>query len=93
MNELGPGFAGTLPAIVANRLMIAVRRHYYGGESNADTDEPSPTTVQFRTAPTHATSHLSAAESGIERPFYDADSVTGTRTPETSVPRTVLMEE
>ena len=43
MDELGTGIASSVSAVFANRLMISVRRHYFGHEH--DFAESADTTI------------------------------------------------
>ena len=46
LDELGTGLATSVSTVLVNRLMISVRRHYYGHEH--DMDELTSKTTGFR---------------------------------------------
>ncbi|KAI0075969.1 hypothetical protein K474DRAFT_1598918 [Panus rudis PR-1116 ss-1] len=51
LDELGTGFSFTVSAVLANRLMIAVRERYYYGREGGDGDESVLPTLQFNSNP------------------------------------------
>ena len=55
LDELGGGFARSISAVLANRLMISVRRHYYGHEHDQKEATTMASTVEFQSAHTRAT--------------------------------------
>ena len=64
LDDLATGFAGGISAVLANRLMISIRRYYYTREP-AQVDS-APTAVRFRSTITENTTDVSTSTREIE---------------------------
>ena len=65
LDELGTSFARGISAVLANRLMISVRRHYYGHEHD-QTIESASTTMRFESAPSQAAAETDTSATEVE---------------------------
>lgn len=83
LDELGTGLAKSISAVLANKLLISVRRHYYGHEHELfdPTTNVSGTGMQFRSGRVPATTGNATTSgatfmfgySGVAEPMFRED--------------------
>ena len=72
LNELGTAFVRGVAAVLANKLMISMRRHHYGHE-HEQIDSDTLTTVHFR-GPTESVSRSTTDIEASASAMYLADA-------------------
>ena len=76
LDELGTGFAAAVSLVLVNRLMISVRRHYYGSVRNVS--EITMTTLQFEEAQPQSGMTVTTLATGTTTTADPESSVTAT---------------
>ena len=72
LDELGTGLATCISTVLANRLMISVRRHYYGHEH--DLADPTMDTMAFKSRHTRTTKSITTTTTDGPGTMTFADS-------------------